>query len=278
MNEDKSTAVKLEELSNEKLRERLRAELDRDSRNGDAVREIVHILLERDSANTQDIPAAINVARQGIQETGENEPTTFQRPKSLTWLRLGKFISIAAVICAMVFAIPQAFGAKDIVQLIARWSDSTFQFMRPGETTADQRKYVFETDHPGLQKIYNTVTDLGVTVPVVPTWAPTEYELTELAVEEMLDGVKVCAKMECGQKSMLMLFYVSSNADAKCLEVQKDASVGEVKEVDGVTHHILRNGDNLVITWVNNCVECIISTDIDKNTAEKVLKSIYMKG
>ena len=48
----------------------------------------------------------------------------------------------------------------------------------------EQPEYVFETDHPGLQQIYDAVVEMGVTEPVVPMWVPEGYDLVEYKAED----------------------------------------------------------------------------------------------
>jgi hypothetical protein len=92
------------------------------------------------------------------------------------------FLTVAAsllLLTALFFALPKAAEANDIKNVIGWWNDSVFQFIKPGETPIEE-EYVFQTDHPGLQQIYDAVADLGITVPIVPTILPKEYELVEL--------------------------------------------------------------------------------------------------
>lgn len=278
MRDKRSAVEELEVLSDEALKTRLREELDKERIDGETVRTMVHILLRRDAANSQGVPADIKEAWESSQEEIEREQRPSGRMNTRIIWQLGKIAAIAAALCVVVFTVPQALGAKNIVQLIARWSDTTFQFVRPGETTADQIEYVFITDHPGLEEIHSTVAELGVAVPVVPTWVPSGYEMTELTVSEKHGKKKAYARLESTNNSVVLLYYFLGNDDGKHMRIVKDGFKGEVREIDGIIHYYLSNNEERVVTWLNDGIECTISADVDNETIMKILKSIYLKG
>ena len=210
MNEDKTLLCEdWNDLPDSELENIVRQELEKDRPDGNVVRRANEILRQRDSASCMDLPAAILEEWEEKYREPETECDVSGKTSRFPWL--GRILSVAAVLCVVIFAVPLAFGAQNIVELIARWTDDEFQFVKPGEPTAAQVEYIFETEHPGLQEIYDTVTGLGVTVPVVPTWVPDGYELVGLIVDEEAKGKKVCACLESGQASIIILYHIYSD-------------------------------------------------------------------
>jgi len=264
-----------EMLSDEELKACLRLELEKNRPDGSSVRSMLRIVRKRDAEKPQEIPAAVEAVWREFEEKAEKEidtPKTYKH--RVTW-RAGKVIAIAAVLCIVVLAVPCAFGSENIAQLVAYWTDDIFRFIRPGETTQAPREYVFQTDHPGLQEIYDTVLALGVTDPVVPMWVPDEYELTELKVTELNEKTKLFASLYNGGSKIVFLIHIGEIQEKPWHE--KDDKIVAEREVNRITHYIVKNNEEYGVIWFRDGVECSISTNEEMNTLMDVLDSVYMK-
>lgn len=275
MKNDRPGTEDFEMLSDEELKARLRLELEKNRPNGNSVRRMMRILRQRDSDNHQEIPAEVETMWREFEEKAEKEIDTPKTYKHRVTGRAGKIIAIAAVLCIVVFAVPYAFGAENIVQLVARWTDDTFRFVRPGETTQAPREYVFQTDHPGLQEIYDTVLALGVTDPVVPMWVPDGYELTELKVTEMNQKTKLFASLYNGGSKIVFLIHIGEIEEKPWHE--KNDEIVDEREINSITHYIMSNNSECGVIWSRAGVECSISTNEEMDTLVDVLDSVYME-
>ena len=276
MNEDKTILCEdWNDLPDSELENSVRQELEKDRPDGNAVRKVNEILRQRDSVNLRELPAPFLEEWETKYKEPETECDVYGKTSRFLWL--GRILSVAAVLCVVIFAVPLAFGAQNIVELIARWTDDEFEFISPGEATVAQVEYIFETGHPGLQEIYDTVTGLGVTVPVVPTWVPEGYDLVELTTVEEFKGKKVYARLDCGQESIIILYHIYSD-DASSPRVQKNDSQVKVVEIEGVQHVVVNNVEEMVFSWTNDVVRCVITTNLEEGTTTDIGNSIYMKG
>lgn len=265
----------LEALSTAELETRLYGELEKDSVDGKLVREIMRILRHRDAEDPKAIPSGVETVWEEMQDEPE---AADPKPKRACMLRrLGNFAAVAAVLAVVIFGIPSAFGADNIVELVAGWTDGTFQFVTPGETVAQPSEYVFRTDHAGLREVYNTVSNRGVTVPVVPMWMPDGVELTELKVMEDPTITTVYAKLESKDMRTVLQLYIDKTGSIPRPQSLKDEEVVEKKEIGDVVHYIMDNTGDLVATWVNGHVEGVISTDVDKEILIDILRSMYIR-
>lgn len=265
----------LKMLTDEQLKNRLRTELDKKNLDGAKVRKIMRALRQRDAEGPQDVPKSAEEAWREFQETEERESEPPEGRNIRKGSRLWRVALVAAMLGVIIFAVPLALGAENIVQLVAVWTDETFRFVRPGETTAAPREYVFETDHPGLQEIYDTVTDLGVTFPVVPMWVPEGYELSEVKTSEVGEQTKVYAALYKDGSKIVFLLHIGVSDNERWQE--KDAGIVEEWEIDGISHHYMSNKDELLVTWNRDNVICYISIDAEREMLRTILDSVYHK-
>lgn len=256
-------------MTTELLDELLHAELRREPTDGQAVRMILQTLKEREDTRPLEISPEIEEAWDKYQvHTGGRQG----RPARMRgWIL--KAVSAAAIVLLLLATIPQQVKADNFFGRLVSWTNATFKLLNPLEDK-DNNEYVFETNHPGLQEVYDTLTELGVTGPVVPRWLPALVELDEIKVNETPAKTKLYASF-IGEKQEIGL-KVTSYSENITVEYQKDQTVVELIEMDGTTHSIIRNNDEWVAVWIRDNIECSISTDCQKDTLVKILRSIYM--
>ena len=183
-----------------------------------------------------------------------------------------KVASVLLVLGVLFFALPGSTEANDINDVLSWWSDSLFRFFAPGKQP-NTHTYVFETDHPGLQEIFNAVTELGITDPVVPTWVPDGFELTELKVHQALDFSAIHAHLINKDHQLLLSFVV--NQDSTNFQHEKDNEPVNILELSGYDHYMISNNGEQIVTWMAYGIECTITTDCTEEDAYRIVKSIY---
>ena len=231
---------------------------------------IMLVLKEREA----DCPVEIT---EEIQDAWEqyNEKTAIQ--KKTNRRRVWFLSAVAAVfICVVILAIPQAVGAESILDAFFRWTESVFEFFSPAQdATNPPVEYVFQTDNPGLQQVYDKVTELGVTEPVVPMWVPEGYVLTELKCTQVRNGTKVHATLQFNNSSIMIAYQIS--VEIMPILYEKEMSAVEAYEASEVYHFIMDNDQNVSVTWTVKGAECFISTGLSKGDIYKLIDSIYRR-
>lgn len=259
----------IEQMPTEKLDEMLLYELGKTPVNEASVRLIMDVLEERD----QDTPVEIN----------NRINTAWERYQAYTPVKERSHISVrgwpmravvaAAIIVLLVFTVmPQNAEADGFWDRLSRWTESIFEFFTPGGKTADT-VYVFETDNPGLQQVYDAVAELGVTDPVVPMWLPEGYELVECKVNNTPSKTFISAHF-ANEDNMVILDISIRNAESP-RQYSKDEKDAITREISGVTHTFVQNKDWWTVVWVRDRLECAIYIDCQEETLYKILKSIY---
>ena len=262
----------VEQMPTEQLDEMLKYELEKEPVDEAAVKLIMGILEERD----QDVQVEMNERTAAAWEKYQMQipVQTHSKPFLQRWpVRVAAAV---VVIVALTFLIPQNAEAGGFWERLAHWTDSIFAFLEPGNEPVDE-EYVFVTDNEGLQQVYDTVTSLGITVPVVPTWLPHGYELIQCDIIETPAKAVVYACFSSDTNQMILDIALCNTESLR--HYYKDESSVQTHEIADIVHNILRNKDMWTVTWVNDRLECAIYMDCQEEIIYKVLKSIYtMEG
>lgn len=246
-----------ESMSSQELKERLKTELAPDAPDRETVMAIMDELEKREPV--KEIPLEVLAQWEAIK-TRKKAKTTRCKP---VWKA-----AIAAVLAvALLGIVPTAMGKGNIFQTISRWTKDLFCF---GET--ESTEFVFQTDHPGLQELYDTVTALGVTENVVPTWLPEGYETQTIKKLSSPSVITVYGVFTNGEMEIQVSISVSNEETEK--HYQKDDAIVDIQEYAGIKTYIVSNNEKYCAMWQRNNVEATIYTD-EKDDVYKMVKSIY---
>lgn len=259
------------QLPTEELDQILQAELEKDHPNEEVVLPILRILEERE----KDYPVAKTPGVLTLLgKLSEHETSSKQSQNRRGWV--AAIAALAAVVCIVVMALPRTVGAESIFDVLFRWTSSVFEFVHPDKNDSyPDEDGVFATDHPGLQQLYDKVTELGVTESVVPMWLPEGFELLNLKATPIRDDeYKVNAVFKGDGKVISITYRISRDVSTK---FEKEETAVEVFDSGDISHFILENGENLVVTWTIDGVECLVNANIEKEDVYTIIKSIYRR-
>lgn len=262
----------LENLPSEQLKEMLDRELHSNTPDDNAVRMILHILRERRKDQPVEITPEISEAWQQYRQDIANLEQ--ERPKRRLLPRLVIMAASFAMVCVMFFTLlPQQAEANDLWLRFANWTDEIFQFSNSSESQPPEEEYVFRTDNPGLQQVYDAVVEMGVTEPVVPMWLPEGYELVECETVSVPSKKYVHARF--GDGNIECIYYANVYFTDVPHEYDKDAKQVDVFERNGVTYNIMHNKNVWYAIWSRNNLECSFAMDCQEDTLYRILESIY---
>lgn len=262
----------LKTMPTQELDEMLQAELRKENIDADLVRLILHVLEEREADHPIETNAEVAAAVEKYTAYLEDIETTPAKP-ARRWSVMLKVASVLMIVGLLLFAVPQAVHAESFFEMLARWTDSIFEFFTP-DNDNKQPEYVFETDHPGLQRIYDTVVELGVTDPVVPMWVPDGYELQVLQVVEQSSDTIVLS--EFIEEENYILFNMLLHSKEVPFKYEKDTRNIEILELGGVEYYTISNVEEQIVTWIIDRTECSIITNCQAEDLYRLLESIYV--
>ena len=257
----------LKERSTSELDRMLQAELRKESIDDDLVRLVLSVLEERE----QDYPVELNDEFVAAAEDFESV-IMWNAPARKKWPPVLKVAAVLLVVGLLLFALPQAAHAESFFDLLARWTESVFEFFNPADGRKKQPEYIFETDHPGLQQIYDAVVGMGVTDPVVPMWVPDGFILDEVKAIKEPSETSLYANLKSAENEIFISVGVQSINST--LNHMKDTENIEIFEIAGIEHYVISNNDQANITWFIKDIECAVVTDCQEDIY-KILESIY---
>lgn len=268
-NNNLSLLEMLEQLPTSQLSEMMRQELRKETPDKNAVKLILSILEKREE-NVPELDAQTQAAWDRYQQRVEEGSL---RPKSSKNRLLVRWVVSAAVIAvALLFLVPQRADAAGFWGLLDRWRNSILEFFTQDERISDLGN-AFETDNPGLQKVYDTVLEMGVSTPLVPTWLPENSSMTVFDEINTPVANRVLAEfnIEENKAVLTVAIYKEKTFHGYC----GDGIDFDSYEKEGATYIITRNDNRWVAVWTKDNVEYSLSMDCQEDTLRRILASIY---
>lgn len=271
MNEKNSMHETWSELPTPRLDEILQQELRKEEPSEEVVLGILAVIRERE----EDLSAEVTEDVSEAWERYEEKSISVKMPKRKCLWCMGA--AAAAVICILILTVPRSVEAESIFGAFCRWTESVFEFFTPGEdVTKPSAEYIFQTEHPGLQQVYDQVTALGAEEPVVPMAFPKDgFVLEELKVMPMPDGNRVYADFHCDGEVIMLSYWISE--DILPSEHEKENFGVEGYENSNVWHYMMDNGEGMQISWTVKGVECSVNTTLEREEAYQLIDAIYKR-
>lgn len=259
-----------EGLSTTELEARLREEVGREEPDDDVVLSLIHILEKREEM----LPEELNLREQEAFDRYRQK-----RKKVHGVLHTRGWLTVAAtlilVVTILFSIIPQDVHAESIWGMLQRISDTVVEYLGVGSWLDEvESEYVFRTDHPGLQQVYDTVVELGITEPVVPMWIPDEYHLEKINVAESPMIVGVSASFSYNQSELV--YQLRAYAGEPAHQFYRDDAHYEIWELDGTDYHVTRNNNWWSVVWEREHIECFLTLDCREEDLLIILDSIYV--
>lgn len=157
--------------------------------------------------------------------------------------------------------------------MLQRITNTVMEYFSREDIRAE-KGYVFVTDNPGLQQVYEAVLELGVTGPIVPMWLPEGYTLTEMQQYKtpMLNGLSASFSNGIYEIVYQLEQYYGEPAH----QYYKDDNYYETYEWEGVIYHVAQNNNWWTVIWVKDNIECFLTLDCQEDTLWRILRSIYV--
>lgn len=252
------TSESLSRLSREELRQQLAAQLQK---NASEINVTLVALLRKELKSRDPDPAlsddtAVEFACEKFRRNTETAQKTKKHRYRNRWIAAA---SVVLVMGLLFFTLPATAQARDIQGVLTWWSDSVFQLFVPGKTP-NLHAQVHERNHAGLQQIFNALTELGITDPVVPSWVPEGFTLVELKTNKANGDDSVVACLVNSDRSIFISVARHDN-DATAFQHEKNGNgIIDIWDLSGNEHYVISNMEQLIVTWVTNGIECTITT------------------
>ena len=244
----------------------LQAELEKEHPDEEVVLPILRELEEREKdIPVENTPEVLEI----LKKLSKHNTSSKQSIHKRRWL--AGIAAAAAVVCIVIMSISPTAQAESLFDRLVRWTSSVFEFTDPDISYPDASND-FTTDNPGLQQLYDKVTELGVTELVVPMWLPEGFVLSELQELPIAGGTKVHGNFKYGDNDISITYRISTDIYPK---VEKEETGFEMFEAGEVSHFIVDNKESLSVTWTVNGVDCVINANVSQEDIYSIIISIY---
>ena len=258
-------------LSTGELDDLLRMETAKPEPDDDFVLTILRILEEREKDFPLELtPGEAAAFERYCQSVNRRKLQLRKRNARNRWVVSA--VSAAMLVLVIITAVPQKAQAETFWEMLQRWSDNILEMLNPREHMSSL-DYHFETDNPGLQQVYDSVIELGITEPVVPMWLPNGYALTDIQSKHtpMLNGI--WAWFHHGENEIV--YKVNAYSGEPAHQYYKDDVHFEEFEKNGIIFRVTQNNGSWAAVWTKDNIECFISMDCQEETLRRVLGSIF---
>lgn len=180
-----------------------------------------------------------------------------------------KRAAIAAVVAlVLILSVPRAFGSKGIFSAVGKWTREIFSF---GDNK--EKEFVFKTDRPELQELYDIVAEYNLSKNVVPTWIPDDAVLNDMHTQVMPNGIIIFAAF-LGADDNYIGIQINVREDPADTEYQKSDGDAILYDRSDIKHYIMANDQKWTAVWTVDNAECTTSAN-NKEVLYQMLDSIY---
>lgn len=256
-----------ENMSCQQMDKLLQAELLKDDPDENTVLGLLEEIRKVDPCE----PKMVSIQTLHAWERYKDNVTKEEKPKakhSNRWLI--RCAAVVAVVCMLFAIVPHTVEADSFFGKIVSWAERVFETLTPSSVPVT---YVFKTEHPGLQALYDEMTSAGITQPVVPQWIPNELQAGKIKVLNAPFKKRIQTRLTADDCWIMCSFDIYDTE--KESNYAKDTSKAQLLEINGIAHYILSNDNNWSAVWIVDNVECTVATSCDKETLIQIICSIY---
>lgn len=261
----------LRNMPTAQVRELLREEARAEEPDGDLIRLLTDTLEEREQRPQSKELTAGEEAVWARYKSSKEEAV--RRRSGKLKRRIVQAVAAAAAACILLFAVPRAANASNFFEMIARWTEDLFELFNSEGQRGSRVEYIFQTDNPELQQVYDAVVRIGVTEPAVPMWLPESCKLIEIKETSTPKRARIFARFANGSSEVAIT--VDRYSTGAAYNIQKNEETYNDYEYNGVVHHIVKNEDVWTVTWSQDTMLGHITIACPEDTLYQIIDSIY---
>lgn len=271
MENKNSSRWELNQSSTQQLAQMLQQETQKEIPDDDLVLLILHILEERDA----DKPIELSPKSRSAWETYCKKVEGRAKSPVLQLNRAAKMAASLVLILGMLFVLaPQEASAGSFWKIFTNVTDSIFQYVNIGSRETQPAEYVFQSDNPGLQQVYDAVVEeLGISAPMVPQWLPEGSELVEIIRVSTPANEKISATFSLDNNTIILV-YSKMNMDLSHQYYKAEGPISEF-EANGTLYNYMRNANVWTVNWAKQNLKCSIYIDCQEAVLKQIIDSIY---
>lgn len=193
-------------------------------------------------------------------------PATENTSKRIAFRWVRALVATAAIFAIVIFGsvTAKAFGF-DIWAAVVQWTQETFHF-------GDWNKSPNEGNNLSYTSLQEALEKGNITIPLVPTWIPEGYELTDISVEH--NPVKEKYRAVYTNEEQVLRITVQDYLKEKPVYVEQSEGLVEEYVVSGITYYLFENNENVHAVWIVESFECYIAGPVTIDNLKMMIDSI----
>lgn len=207
-------------------------------------------------------------------EQGASKPA--KRPSKFR--RIARAGLVAALSAVLLAGAAQAAGI-DVVDTIARWTESVFSFGTV-QSGNDSSHYPSKSDQvpadvpEEYQELVTELQNRGIEAYTIPTYIPNGFQVdtSELYVDRT-GYMTFTAAYTNGHE--MVIFTVLGDGETHTTIYEKDDSEVRIYAKNGVDHYFYQNLNTNAVVWTVNNLEYSVRTTLPAVELEKIINSMY---
>ena len=245
----------------EVIEERESSEEERKQKTGDAWDEFRAYCIHAESQEKLEVDKAEKPNHDRQRKT---EYCQKSRKRTSVW-------RIGVIAAAMVVLLCGTAFGWNLFQVIADWTEDVLYFITGQDKAPSRRTEVFNLLNNHVKQYTN--------IPAVPLWAPEgTQEFGTLSVNERDNRCLIgMGYITAERRFSIQIIVYTALPDPQFSVYQKDATICEEYVVDGITHYIIGNNENLSAMWINGSVEGYIQGNLTVEELQMMINSIYQE-
>lgn len=205
------------------------------------------------------------------EEDHATPPVTKKKRRVLTFRNLA--VAAVLIVVCFVAVLPPALGYENVFVMVGDWNDSLFRFVMSGN--ADSTEAPTGETYASLQE---ALDHNGVSVPVAPQ-IPSEFELVRVRVMNYPEYGRVdynaYYRVAQSDERNMSIYIVQRDKPISNRSYEKDETLVQIYQVNGIEHYIYENNGRISITWYTDVFECSVQAHISTEEAIELVDSIY---
>lgn len=190
------------------------------------------------------------------------------KPKNRN-IRCLRSLSAVAAVLVIIFIgsiTAKAFGL-DIWEAVVTWTQETFHLS--GRNQTDEPNPDGDLKYASLNEV---LVSVGINEPLLPTWVPDGYQLTDIIIDATPKQNTYIAIYENGSNALKITVHDYLGSTPTYIEQSEDFV--ETYEVSGVTYHLFSNNKRAQAVWVYDSYECYIFGELTIEELKLMIESI----
>jgi len=183
--------------------------------------------------------------------------------------RLRRTLMVAAIIVLLVsMTLVPVMRHKNVIQLFAQWTEEQFSFglENPWEIDSLPEEY---------QDMYFSLKKCGIETIYIPQYIPDGFVLQNYSLYTSPKTGESSFAVMYQKGAEFIIFQLEQNDGKTGVIKEKDSTIVETYNINGIKHYVLSNNNNNTIAWHIDELRYALSSSLPISQLKLIINSMY---